>query len=88
MSVGRAGYGAAMTSEGGTEPAGGADPAQIRECGRTVGGRIVVFDMTWDGSLAGGTVAFVVTIDNEDASERVGALPRAHGRRRTPVRRR
>lgn len=60
-----------MTSEGGTQPAGGSDPAQIRECGRTVGGGIVVFDVTWDGDLAGGTVAWVVTIDNEDASERV-----------------
>ena len=72
MSVDRAGYGAAMTSEAGDEPRpGAAGPAQIRECGRTVGGGIVVFDVTWDGDLTGGTVAWVVTIDNEDASERV-----------------
>ena len=71
MSVDRAGYGAAMTSEGGNEATGTAGPAQIRECGRTVGGGIVVFDVTWDGDLAGGTVAWVVTIDNEDSSERV-----------------
>lgn len=60
-----------MTSEGGNEATGTAGAAQIRECGRTVGGGIVVFDVTWDGDLAGGTVAWVVTIDNEDSSERV-----------------
>ena len=52
-----------MTSETGA--------AEIRDCGRTVGGGIVVFDVTWDGPLDGGTVAWVVTVDSEDASERV-----------------
>jgi hypothetical protein len=71
LSVDRAGYGAAMTSKGGDDAAGTTGSAEIRECGRTVGGGIVVFDVTWDGDLTGGTVAWVVTIDNEDSSERV-----------------
>ena len=61
-----------MTSEGSSDATtGGADPAQISECGRTIGGGVVVFDVTWDGTLEGDTVAWVVTIDDEAASERV-----------------
>ncbi|QIK66693.1 hypothetical protein G7072_10390 [Nocardioides sp. HDW12B] len=57
------------TGDGGTTD--GSGEARIRECGRTVGGGIVVFDITWDGTLAGTTVAWVVTIDDEEGSERV-----------------
>ena len=44
---------------------------EIRECGRTIGGGVVAFHIEWDGGLTGETVASVVTIDNEDDSERV-----------------
>ena len=60
-----------MTSDGGADASGGPDHAEIRECGRTTGGGVVVFDVTWDGYLEAGTVAWVVTIDNDDDSERV-----------------
>ncbi len=64
-----ASHGNATTSDDGSVD--GSGEARIRECGRTVGGGIVVFDITWDGTLDGTTVAWVVTIDDADASERV-----------------
>lgn len=59
------------TNDGTDGGAGSSGGAAIRECGRTVGGGIVVFDITWDGTLAGTTVAWVVTVDDEETSERV-----------------
>ncbi len=56
------------TTDHGTD---GSGQARIRECGRTVGGGIVVFDITWEGTLDATTVSWVVTVENEDASERV-----------------
>lgn len=44
---------------------------EIRECGRTVGGGTVAVDVSWDGALAGGRVAWVVSIASQDNRERV-----------------
>lgn len=46
---------------------------QIRECGRTIGGGIVVFDISWDGDLPAGKVAWVVTISG-DGDEQVALV--------------
>jgi len=47
---------------------------QIRECGRTIGGGIVVFDIEWDDELPRGPVAWRVTVANDDGSEHVALV--------------
>lgn len=44
---------------------------QIRECGRSIGGGTVVFDIEWEGDLGGGDHAFAVAITSSDGREQV-----------------
>jgi hypothetical protein len=46
---------------------------EIRECGRTVGGGVVAFTISWEGELAG-NVAWVVTVSGDDPGERVALV--------------
>jgi hypothetical protein len=43
---------------------------EITECGRTLGGGLVAFDIQWDGSLSG-DVQWVVRITSADRTETV-----------------
>jgi hypothetical protein len=49
---------------------------QIRECGRTVAGDLVAFDIQWDGDLAGDDVAWAALICSPDNSEEVRLVHR------------
>jgi hypothetical protein len=51
---------------------------EIRECGRTVGGGVVAFTITWDGPLEG-RVAWVVTVTAEDSGERIALVHERDG---------
>ena len=42
---------------------------QIRECGRTVAGDLVAFDIQWDGDLEGDDVAWVALVCSVDDEE-------------------
>jgi hypothetical protein len=42
---------------------------QIRECGRTVAGDLVAFDIQWDGDLAGDDVAWAALVCSVDDEE-------------------
>ena len=44
---------------------------RIRECGRSIGGGTVVFDIEWEGELGAGDQAFMVSITSSDGREQV-----------------
>ncbi len=44
---------------------------QILECGRSIGGGTVVFDIEWEGGLSGDRLGYCVTIISSDNSEQV-----------------
>ena len=44
---------------------------QILECGRTIAGEYVAFDISWEGDLSRGTVVWSMEVASADGTEKV-----------------